>query len=263
MLINEISRRSGVNRETIRMYREMGLLKPTKDLQNGYYYYAESDLAVLMYIRMLRMVHIPLPEIQALFREQEESFGRLVEERCVRIEKEIADLQKQLTFLRVAEAHLKESPEKHGEVIEIEVNDDKFDYTGPEAAAIRELCFSERIPFSLCMDVDSASFGAGRGARVRASHGIGVYRSDFASGGIAEIPPGGVLHPKGKYLTAVLELDELNEFDAEKLEAFCAFADKKKLTLVGKTTSYLIRVNNKKERPRFVLRLRVQVRPGE
>ena len=53
MKIHELARLSGVNPETIRMYRQKGLLHPAR-LANGYFDYSACNLYELMFVRKLR-----------------------------------------------------------------------------------------------------------------------------------------------------------------------------------------------------------------
>ena len=57
MKINELAKLSGLNSETIRKYRERGLLKPVRNPENGYYEYSWPDFLNLLYIRKLRGQH--------------------------------------------------------------------------------------------------------------------------------------------------------------------------------------------------------------
>lgn len=50
MKIHELARLSGVNPETIRMYRQKGLLHPAK-LANGYFDYSACNLYELMFVQ--------------------------------------------------------------------------------------------------------------------------------------------------------------------------------------------------------------------
>ena len=63
MKINELSKITFIHPETIRMYRNMGLLHPKK-LENGYYDYSTQDFVSLVYLRKLRVYNFSIEEIQ-------------------------------------------------------------------------------------------------------------------------------------------------------------------------------------------------------
>ena len=59
MKINELAKMSNVNAETIRMYRNKGLLAPRQN-ENGYYEYSMEDLQALLHVRKLRSMNVSL-----------------------------------------------------------------------------------------------------------------------------------------------------------------------------------------------------------
>ena len=61
MTIKEIEELSGMPRANIRFYEAEGLLRPDRDA-NGYRNYSEEDLRILQKIRLLRALHVSLPE---------------------------------------------------------------------------------------------------------------------------------------------------------------------------------------------------------
>ena len=68
MKIHELARLSGVNPETIRMYRQKGLLHPTR-LANGYFDYSACNLYELMFVRKLRGANLGLETIASFYAE--------------------------------------------------------------------------------------------------------------------------------------------------------------------------------------------------
>ena len=65
MKIQELEKRTGLDRPTIRYYEREGLLQPER-LENGYRNYSENDLRELMKIKLFRMLNIPIEQIQYL-----------------------------------------------------------------------------------------------------------------------------------------------------------------------------------------------------
>ena len=89
MKINELAKLSGLNSETIRKYRERGLLKPARNPENGYYEYSWPDFLNLLYIRKLRGANLSLDAIEATCRSGD------AESLLQGYRETIADLEKQ------------------------------------------------------------------------------------------------------------------------------------------------------------------------
>lgn len=69
MLINELSKRTGLSAHTIRYYEKYGLVKGKRNEQvksNNYYHYDEETVEKLQLIRDAKMVGFGLSEIKSL-----------------------------------------------------------------------------------------------------------------------------------------------------------------------------------------------------
>ena len=66
MKINEAEQEVGITRKNIRFYEQQGLLKPMRNLSNGYRDYSAEDIRILRQIKLLRRLGIPIEEIKRL-----------------------------------------------------------------------------------------------------------------------------------------------------------------------------------------------------
>lgn len=66
MKINEAEQEVGITRKNIRFYEQQGLLKPMRNLSNGYRDYSDEDIRILRQIKLLRRLGIPIEEIKRL-----------------------------------------------------------------------------------------------------------------------------------------------------------------------------------------------------
>lgn len=64
MNIKQAEISSGVSRRNIRFYEQEGLITPTRNRENDYREYSETDIETLKRIRILRMVDMPLEQIR-------------------------------------------------------------------------------------------------------------------------------------------------------------------------------------------------------
>jgi MerR family mercuric resistance operon transcriptional regulator len=98
--IGALSRRSGVNIETIRYYERIGMLSPPPRTAGGRRVYDIRDVRILAFIRRARELGFSLEEIRALLRlgGPEKATCREVREIAVRhledIRAKLADLKK-------------------------------------------------------------------------------------------------------------------------------------------------------------------------
>src|SRR5438309_5980466 len=97
--IGELSKRSGVNIETIRYYERIKMLPAPPRTASGRRIYGETDLRILAFIRRSRELGFSLDEIRALLR-----LGAPRTATCAEV-KEIASLH--LKAIRVKLADLK------------------------------------------------------------------------------------------------------------------------------------------------------------
>lgn len=90
MQIKEIEKLSGMKRANIRFYEKEGFITP-KRLDNGYRDYSESDLQILLRIKLLRSLHISLEEIHAI-KEGSEDLGDILSKQIEKLEQEKQDI---------------------------------------------------------------------------------------------------------------------------------------------------------------------------
>ena len=69
-LAKQVEELTGMSRQNIRYYERMGLLEPDRDDSNAYRDYSEEDVRRLKLIRMLRMLDMPLKDIQDIINEK-------------------------------------------------------------------------------------------------------------------------------------------------------------------------------------------------
>ena len=99
MRISELSKQTGVHKETVRYYERIGVLPKPERKNNGYRIYAEHDIERLQFIQRARTLDFSLTEITEIldFREREIAPCNYVmdvmAERITEIEGRIHDLE--------------------------------------------------------------------------------------------------------------------------------------------------------------------------
>lgn len=99
MNIKEAERRTGVSKRNIRFYEQKGLLRPARNQENDYRDYSSEDIQKLKCIRALRMVDLPLEEIQKILTGSL-SMKSAMEAQETRLREKIKDAQTAIRFCR-------------------------------------------------------------------------------------------------------------------------------------------------------------------
>lgn len=97
MNIKEAERLTGISRRNIRFYEQKGMLRPARNPENDYREYTPEDIRNLKYIRALRMVDMPLEEIQKVL-AGELSLEQAAQAQEVLLRRKIQDAQTAIRF---------------------------------------------------------------------------------------------------------------------------------------------------------------------
>lgn len=123
--IHALTNQLGISQETIRHYRNMGLITPEKDPENGYFYYDDWDAFQLLFIRRYRSMDMSLGEVQNIMDGQSvEEQLRILEKREELLQKQIALLEADLDHTRQIAGYMQMTMDKQGLVEVINWKDD-------------------------------------------------------------------------------------------------------------------------------------------
>ena len=106
MQIKEFARQTNLPAKTVRYYEEIGLLPPSRRLENGYRDYSEADVARARLVAGARRLDLSLDDIQEILalRDRQEAPCRvlldLLAEKADEIRNRIAELQRMERELR-------------------------------------------------------------------------------------------------------------------------------------------------------------------
>jgi len=89
MLIQDVERRTGLDRATIRFYEKENLVVPIRE-DNGYRTYQEHDVELLLKIKLLRQLGVSLFKIKSL-QQGSEDFSAILAEQIEMLENRIQD----------------------------------------------------------------------------------------------------------------------------------------------------------------------------
>ena len=262
MKINELAKLSGLNAETIRKYRDRGLLKPKRNPENGYYEYSSADFLNLLYIRKLRGANLSLDAIESsCLRGDAETLLEGYRKTICDLEEEIRQLRRREMMLRITARHYERDAENTGEIRVIDAFDTKYDcYFGPEPPAGTLGHWVRNVDlFTLVICIEKRWFEeAELPERVPVRVGLGTYEEVLREEKLP-VPEEVRVFPRGKYVSFFLRLDELDSVESSRLSAVREFLQSRGLKPESDSTAYLYRVDTASGTPVFVFCVRVLV----
>lgn len=260
MKSNELAKISQVNPETIRMYRNKGLLCPRQN-ENGYFEYSWDDLQNLLYIRKLRGLNLSLntisytydhpdvEDIMAGFRREYDALSAQIDELC-----------RQRFMLQVTMDHYRSYRENLGGVMPVEVPDDRWDVRFDDERdndAPAEWLNNIDL-FTQGLRIPEEFLRAERlPERIPVQLTLGTYDPILREHGVA-VPPDAAFLPRGLYLAAVTERRG-NTVDGRQLQFLLDYARAHSYVPTGESTAFLFRVERSPDGLRFLYRLRLRV----
>lgn len=263
MKINELARLSGVSPETIRKYRDRGLLTPQRNPENGYYEYSKADFLNLLYIRKLRGSSLSLDTIERTYHSEDaESLLEGYRMTIDALEEEIHRLRRREMMLRLSYRHYERDADYLGKIRVIDAfgakYDSYFDFSDPDQA--RQLWIDNMDLFTLVVCIDRQYFEADTlPERIPLRVGLGTYEDILRETGLP-LPHNVSIFPEGRYASFFLELEDAECMPGEALAPIRAYLREQGLRAVSDSTAYLYRVDQTEGRLRFVFCVRVRVK---
>lgn len=262
MKIRELSKLSCVNPETIRVYRNKGMLRPQRDVQNGYYDYSMEDLLNVLYIRKLTGSNLSLDTISYTYDHSDLSdILHGYRKELHRLNDEVEEILKRQYVLQITMEHLEEYRENMFGISLIDAFDTRYDSYFEENVSDpamkvwmkhielftqtvgikKELLTQETLPekIPICL-------------------GIGSYKG-VLSGYHMPIPDNVVIFPKGKYVTMHIALEDMDFVPGRKLQPMVDFIKENHYIIDSDTTAFLFRIDHSGPKPQRIYRLRVKV----
>ncbi len=93
MKINEVEKKVGITKKSIRFYEQEGLLHPERNKENGYRDYSEEDVEILLKIKFLRKLSLPIEEIK-MIQSKRLTLEDVLKRHLITLEREEKNLQK-------------------------------------------------------------------------------------------------------------------------------------------------------------------------
>lgn len=261
MKIKDLSNLTGVNPETIRMYRNMGLLNPSQR-ENGYYDYQFDDFVKLHFVKKMREYQVPLNTISTAM--SLETYLDAILNTKSEIEKQIVQLQEQLKFIKLEQEHLenvKNGDYSQAQIIQsIDAKVDMYDFFEPKIANTQYKYFKGTSP-SLLIKKEYLN-GEICDEKVPIDIGIGMYLYALQKSNLS-IPTNAKVIPNGLFVTQILEVTDFREINLEQLKPMIDYAKNNNLKYISDTTAFLVGFSKREEKTVYIFRIRACIQEND
>lgn len=262
MKVKEMARVTGVNSETIRKYRDRGLLKPHCNPENGYYEYSNVDFLNLLYIRKLRGANLSLDTIASTYTSPNaDELLAGYRATVTSLQDQIEQLQKKERLLRLHLEHLEHDNPPFEGVRLVDARAAKYDsYFGGEQIDPARITWVKNMDLFIqvvCVAREYLTMET-LPERVPIRLGLGTY-TDILAEHPFPIPADASFFPEGRYAAFFLTVEDPESIEAAQLAPIRDFLRQHHLRPESDTTAYLHRVDNSSDTTRFIFRVRVKV----
>ncbi len=253
-----IAKRSRINSETIRMYRNKGLILPQINPDNGYYEYSEEDFFALLEIKRLRSFDFSLEDIHKVYYNN--NIDNLIDDLQNSIndaEQKILELERSIVNMRYHKDHLLQSKEAIGvvkEIISEETKYDFYDFEDDDQVSQQWVDHVQDGTYSVFIDKEYLNLKQ-LPKKIPIKVGIGTYEILAKE---HKLPlEKTIICPPGKYLTMIIKMNNFKEIEASQIQPLIDEAKKRKAHFISSTTGFLIRFDNNERTSYF--RIRAQI----
>ena len=118
MKVTELAKAFGVKKDTVRYYTRIGLLRPSKSLENGYKFYGAKEQIRLKFILSARDLGFAIEDIKQIISESDQgktpcpTVRELIEKRLHETEQRFIEMAKLRDRMRIAVATWDDKPDK-------------------------------------------------------------------------------------------------------------------------------------------------------
>lgn len=254
MKINDLSKLTGINSETIRMYRNMGLLSPIQQ-ENGYYDYQFDDFVKLHFVKKMREYQVPLSTISTSM-TLETYLGAIVDTKS-EIEKQIVQLKDQLEYINMEIEHLenvKNNDNSQVQVIQsLDSKIDIYDFFDEKNANKQYKYFKGTSP-TLLIKKEYLNDEI-KEEKVPIKIGIGMYKYALDKVNMP-FPNNANVIPNGLFVTQVIAITDFKEVNISQLKPMIEYAKNNNLKYISDTTAFLVGFSKKEDKTVYIFRIR-------
>ena len=267
MKINELSKLTAINTETIRMYRNLGFLHPEK-LENGYYDYSMQDYASIIHLKKLRAFDFSLQDIhESEHLDSLEEYLSRFKKVEIELHKEIESIQKKIDFIHFEMEHVLSTISTYDANVSLNQSvDTKIDIYPPfkKHQLVAPTTYSNyflytTIPIFISKDILNGDI---KDEIIETNVGIGTYLSIYQKMHV-EIPDNAITIPNGLCITQIVYMKDLTHINILDIAPMMNYAKKLNKKFISDTTGYLVGVTYEDKDPVYIMRIRACIETND
>lgn len=267
MKINELSKLTAINTETIRMYRNLGFLHPEK-LENGYYDYSMQDYASIIHLKKLRAFDFSLQDIhESEHLDSLEEYLSRFKKVEIELHKEIESIQKKIDFIHFEMEHVLSTMSTYDANVSLNQSvDTKIDIYPPfetnqlvDPTTYSNYFLYTTTPIFISKDILNGDI---KDEIIETNVGIGTYLSIYQKMHV-EIPDNAITIPNGLCITQIVYMKDLTHINILDIAPMMNYAKKLNKKFISDTTGYLVGVTYEDKDPVYIMRIRACIETND
>lgn len=267
MKINELSKLTAINTETIRMYRNLGFLHPEK-LENGYYDYSMQDYASIIHLKKLRAFDFSLQDIhESEHLDSLEEYLSRFKKVEIELHKEIESIQKKIDFISFEMEHVLSTMSTYDANVSLNQSvDTKIDIYPPfetnqlvDPTTYSNYFLYTTTPIFISKDILNGDI---KDEIIETNVGIGTYLSIYQKMHV-EIPDNAITIPNGLCITQIVYMKDLTHINILDIAPMINYAKKLNKKFISDTTGYLVGVTYEDKDPVYIMRIRACIETND
>lgn len=267
MKINELSKLTAINTETIRMYRNLGFLHPEK-LENGYYDYSMQDYASIIHLKKLRAFDFSLQDIhESEHLDSLEEYLSRFKKVEIELHKEIESIQKKIDFIHFEMEHILSTISTYDANVSLNQSvDTKIDIYPPfkknqlvDPTTYSNYFLYTTTPIFISKDILNGDI---KDEIIETNVGIGTYLSIYQKMHV-EIPDNAITIPNGLCITQIVYMKDLTHINILDIAPMINYAKKLNKKFISDTTGYLVGVTYEDKDPVYIMRIRACIETND
>lgn len=262
MNINELATMTSTSKDTIRVYREKGLLHPTRNENNKYFVYCVKDLCTLLFIKKMRYFKLSLSNIKSLLNGScPHSFLSEYNTQIQLLEQEKERIQLQINHLKIAKRFLNATLHQVDEISETDFSSHRYDIyptlLPEEEQSHYHRMLKDSSIYINTIHLTKESLLDDSLNELPIHLGLGIDDTILEHYKIS-IPPKAIIFSPGTYLVTMIRVESLCSLSKATIAPLLSYADENHFEIIGGITSFLAYIDNSDGA--FYYRVRIPVK---